>query len=105
MCFLGHLCIDWFHFLHHTLTDDAANTNDKRVYHVDDTYDEGDEPLSELEGLVSLPGGRYSLSLSIPEVFFKYIIGYHGNTCGNIERETKCRLTIPQRGKTGDIGE
>ena len=73
--------------------------------HVDDTYDEGDEPFSELEGLVSLPGGGYSLSLSIPEVFFKYIIGHRGSTRSNIEKDTKCRLTVPQRGRGGDIGK
>lgn len=72
---------------------------------MDDTYDEGDEPLSELKGLVQLRGGRYSLSLPIPDVFFKFIIGCQGTTCENIEKDTMCRLSIPRVGMEEDIGE
>ena len=83
----------------------SIEATSNRRPHADDTYDEGEEPLSELQGVVQLPGGRYSLSLAIPDVFFKYIIGRFGSTCENIERDTKCRLTIPRRGARGDIGE
>lgn len=76
-----------------------------RSAHADDTYDEGDEPLSELKGVVQLPGRMYSLSLPIPAVFFRYIIGSKGSTRENIERDTQCRLTIPRRGEEGDISE
>lgn len=52
-----------------------------------------------------MPSGKYSLSLAIPDVFFKYIIGRLGSTRENIERDTKCRLIIPRKGERGDIGE
>lgn len=65
---------------------------------IDDTYDEGDDPLSELSGAVQLPNGLYSLSLPMPSEFFKFIIGSQGATRKNIEEDTKCRLSIPKRG-------
>lgn len=75
-------------------------------YHYsDDTYDEGNDPLSEqLEGLEQTPGGGFSLSLPIPPVFFKYVIGYQGATVETIERDTNCRLRIPRWGQEGNIG-
>ena len=73
----------------------------------DDEYDEGEEPeWAELDGVEELPGGvGYSLRVATPSVFFKHIIGREGRTKANIERDTKCRIRIPPRGKEGDIGE
>ena len=73
----------------------------------DDEYDEGEEPeWAELDGVEDLPGGvGYSLRVATPSVFFKHIIGREGRTKANIERDTKCRIRIPPRGKEGDIGE
>ena len=72
---------------------------------VDDVYDEGDNPSSlELEGLEKVAGGRYALSLPMPSVFFKYIIGTKGNTRTSIEKDTKCLLRIPRKGVEGNIG-
>ena len=50
------------------------------------------------------PNGEYSLSVSIPSVFFKYIIGKKGETKKRIETETKTRITIPRQGEAGNIG-
>lgn len=71
-------------------------------------YDEGDDCTTELEGLEQIParaGGGYSLSLAIPPIFFKFIIGTKGATRANIEQETKCRLRIPHKGQDGNLGE
>ncbi len=67
-------------------------------------YDEGEEVCEELEGLEQTAGGGYVVRLSIPSVFFKYIIGREAKTKTSIERDTGCRLRIPPRGREGDIG-
>ncbi len=58
----------------------------------------------DMEGLEQTVGGGYVLRLPIPSVFFKYIIGREGKTKSSIERDTRCRLRIPGRGKEGEIG-
>ena len=70
----------------------------------DDVYDEGEDTSVELEGVEQTSSGGYMMKLSIPSVFFKYIIGKEGRTKANIERDTRCRMTIPNRGTEGDIG-
>lgn len=71
----------------------------------DDTYDEGEDVCEELEGLEKTAAGKFVLSLPIPPVFFKYIIGVGGATKTTIEKDTGCRITIPRKGMEGNIGE
>ena len=76
--------------------------------HTDDVYDEGEDSTMELDGLEPIPisaGGGYSLSLAVPPIFFKFIIGVRGATRSNIEQETKCKLRIPFKGQEGSLGE
>lgn len=47
----------------------------------------------------------FALKLPVPAAFYKYIIGRQGVTKTAIERETKTRIRVPQRGAVGDIGE
>lgn len=68
-------------------------------------YDEGNDPSLELDGLELAPSGRgYTLSLLVPPVFFKYVIGVKGITLSTIEKDTKCKLKIPKKGQEGSIG-
>ena len=79
-----------------------------KTIHLDDVYDEGQDTTMELEGLEQIPanaGGGFSLSLAVPQIFFKFIIGAKGATRANIEQETKCLLRIPRRGQDGNLGE
>jgi len=46
---------------------------------------------------------RSKISLSIPNAFFKYIIGSRGDTKKRLEHETKTRIQIPGRGQDGDV--
>ncbi len=73
------------------------------LIHADDTYDEGEDIASQLEGLERTAQG-YRLVLPIPSVFYKYIIGARGATRENIESDTKCHLNIPRRGEVGNVG-
>ena len=75
------------------------------VPYTDDVYDEGQDIESELKGVEKLPSGNYKLKLSIPSVFYKYIIGKEGKLKKGIERDTECRLWIPSRGREGDVGK
>ncbi len=45
------------------------------------------------------------LRMVIPSDFYKYIIGWKGGTKSSIEKDTKTRIRVPQRGTEGDIGE
>ncbi len=45
------------------------------------------------------------LRIVIPSDFYKYIIGRQGGTKSSIEKDTKARIRVPQRGTEGDIGE
>ena len=66
----------------------------------------GEDDETELEGVESLPGGRgFMLRMVIPSDFYKYIIGRQGGTKSSIEKDTKTRIRVPQRGTEGDIGE
>lgn len=71
----------------------------------ENVYDEGDNLYEEVEGLEQTSGGGYLLRLnSIPSVLFKYIIGREGKTKASIEKDTRCRVRIPAKGKEGEIG-
>ncbi len=43
--------------------------------------------------------------MAVPAAFYKYVIGHQGATKANIERETKTKIRVPQRGAQGGIGE
>lgn len=65
--------------------------------------EEEEEANEELEDSIEKTARGYRASLKIPSVFFKYIIGKGGQTRANIERETRCKITVPSRSATGDI--
>lgn len=73
-------------------------------YFPEDVADEEDE--TELEGVETLTGGRgFALKIAVPAAFYKYIIGRQGATKISIERETKTKIRVPQRGAHGDISK
>eukprot|EP00118_Oscarella_pearsei_P001944 m.8956 g.8956 ORF g.8956 m.8956 type:complete len:344 (+) comp20998_c0_seq2:30-1061(+) len=45
----------------------------------------------------------FRISIDVPSEFLKFIIGKKGDTKRKIERETKTRIQIPDRGSEGDI--
>ena len=67
---------------------------------------EEEEDLAEqLKGAEPIPGGGIRLRMDIPEVFYRYIIGRQGTTKRTIENDTGCRITVPGRGRTGDVSK
>ena len=47
----------------------------------------------------------YKLSMEIPSLLYRFIIGKKGETKRKIEKDTGTRICIPGLGKKGDVGE
>lgn len=71
----------------------------------DDEYDEGDDLAEELKGVEHTQAGKFLFRMAIPEVFYKYIIGKQGKTKSMIEKDTGCRIQVPNRGRKGDVSK
>ena len=46
----------------------------------------------------------FRLSMAIPSVYFKYIIGKKGDVKRRLENDTKTQIRIPRQGEEGHIG-
>ena len=56
-------------------------------------------------GLVEKTEDGYRLSIEIPSLLYKFIIGKKGETKRKIEKETGTCIMIPRQGEEGNVGE
>ncbi|XP_041350250.1 activating signal cointegrator 1 complex subunit 1-like [Gigantopelta aegis] len=77
-------------FAEEDFTDDITD----RVY-CDETCDESVDVRETKDG--------FTVSMDIPSVFFKFIIGKKGETRKNLEAETRTQIRIPKLGQEGEV--
>ena len=76
----------------------------ERVFHEEAEPEEEEEEEEEGEDAVQeLSNGFFKITLNIPSVFFKYLIGKEGKTRSMIEKDTKSSIKIPRRGELGPV--
>ena len=68
-------------------------------------YKESEEEEEEecFDEVQELANGDFETTMSLPSVFFKYIIGKEGKTRMTIEKDTGCKLRIPHHGQDGPV--
>ena len=74
----------------------------ERVFHEEDAEPEEEEEEGE-DAVQELPNGSIQVTLNIPSVFFKYLIGKEGKTRSTIEKDTQSFIKIPRRGELGPV--
>lgn len=80
----------------------TSHQQPERVFHEEEAKPEEEEEEGDDE-VQELSNGFFKITLNIPSVFFKYLIGKEGKTRSMIEKDTKSSLKIPRRGELGPV--
>ena len=61
------------------------------------------DKIEDVLDITELSDGKYETEVTVPSVFYKYIIGKQGRTKQMIENDTKAKIFIPKQGIEGPI--